>query len=313
MSQVTMKEMLEAGVHFGHQTARWNPKMKPYVFGARGGIYIIDLQKTVGMAQKASDYIKKIAGDGGRLIFVGTKKQARETIQEAAKKCGQFYMTERWLGGTLTNFETIKQGINRLRRLEQMKEKGEYALYAKKETIKMEKERIKLNQSFEGIKEMKELPSALFVVDLKKEHIAVTEAAKLGIPVVGMADTNSDPDLIDYPIPSNDDAIRAIKLFANLVADAYNEGAVLWEQKLRAMSDKQADVARELREKQAAEKAATAAAAAAPVVAAAGSGPAVMKKVKKRTFVAAGTAEDMETEGATEAVVETETAEEVKE
>ena len=249
MSQVTMKEMLEAGVHFGHQTARWNPKMKPYVFGARGGIYIIDLQKTVGMAQKASDYIKKIAGDGGRLIFVGTKKQARETIQEAAKKCGQFYMTERWLGGTLTNFETIKQGINRLRRLEQMKEKGEYALYAKKETIKMEKERIKLNQSFEGIKEMKELPSALFVVDLKKEHIAVTEAAKLGIPVVGMADTNSDPDLIDYPIPSNDDAIRAIKLFANLVADAYNEGAVLWEQKLRAMSDKQADVARELREK----------------------------------------------------------------
>jgi small subunit ribosomal protein S2 len=316
MSQVTMKEMLEAGVHFGHQTARWNPKMKPYVFGARGGIYIIDLQKTVTMAQKASDYIKKIAGDGGRMIFIGTKKQARETIQETAKKCGQFYMTERWLGGTLTNFETIKQGINRLRRLETMKEKGEYALYAKKEMIKMEKERVKLNSSFEGIKDMKELPAALFIVDLKKEHIAVTEAAKLGIPVIGMADTNCDPELIDYPIPSNDDAIRAIKLFSNLVADAYNEGAVLWEQKLRAMSDKQADVAREMREKQAAEKAATAAAAsAAPAVAAkpvAGGGPAVMKKVKKRTFVAAGTAEDLEVEGSAETPAE-ETAEESKE
>ena len=260
MSQVTMKEMLEAGVHFGHQTARWNPKMKPYVFGARGGIYIIDLQKTVAMAQ------------------------------EAAKKCGQFYMTERWLGGTLTNFETVKQGISRLRKLETMKEKDEYSLFAKKEVIQMEKERTKLNQSFEGIKEMKELPAALFVVDLKKEHISVTEAAKLGIPVVGMADTNSDPDLIDYPIPSNDDAIRAIKLFSNMVADAYNEGAVLWEQKLRAMTDKQADVAREMREKQAA--AAQVKSAAASVATAPTDGPAVVKRLKKRALVAAGTAEE---------------------
>jgi small subunit ribosomal protein S2 len=293
MSQVTMKEMLEAGVHFGHQTARWNPKMKPYVFGARGGIYIIDLQKTVTLAQTASQFVKKIAADGGRMIFVGTKKQARETIQEAAKKCGQFYMTERWLGGTLTNFETVKQGISRLKKLESMKEKDEYALFAKKEVIQMEKERSKLNQSFEGIKDMKELPAALFVVDLKKEHISVTEAAKLGIPVVGMADTNSDPDLIDYPIPSNDDAIRAIKLFSNMVADAYNEGAVLWEQKLRAMTDKQADVAREMREKQAAAAQAKTAAAttAAPTPT---DGPAVVKRLKKRTLVAAGTAEEQD-------------------
>jgi small subunit ribosomal protein S2 len=297
MSQVTMKEMLEAGVHFGHQTARWNPKMKPYVFGARGGIYIIDLQKTVTMAQSAAAFCRKIAGDGGRMIFVGTKKQARETIQEAAKKCGQFYMTERWLGGTLTNFETVKQGIARLRKLETMRDKDEYSLFAKKEVIQMEKERVKLNQSFEGIKEMKELPAALFVVDLKKEHIAVTEAAKLGIPVVGMADTNSDPDLIDYPIPSNDDAIRAIKLFTNMVADAFNEGAVLWEQKLRAMTDKQADVAREMREKQAAAaQAKTAAAAAVPpnTVTQQPGGPAVVKRLKKRALVAAGTAEEQD-------------------
>jgi small subunit ribosomal protein S2 len=275
MSQVTMKEMLEAGVHFGHQTARWNPKMKPYVFGARGGIYIIDLQKTVTLAQDAAKYVKKIASEGGRMIFVGTKKQAREVIQEAAKKCGQFYMTERWLGGTLTNFETIKQGINRLKKLEQMKENDEYSLYAKKEVIKMEKEREKLHQSFEGIKDMKELPAALFVVDLKKEHIAVTEANKLGVPVVGMADTNSDPEVCDYPIPSNDDAIRAIKLFSNMVADAYNEGAVVWEQKLRAMSDKQADVAREMKEKQVA---AAASKPAQPQQTAEG-GPAIVKRL----------------------------------
>jgi small subunit ribosomal protein S2 len=302
MPGVTMKEMLEAGVHFGHQTARWNPKMKPYVFGARGGIYIIDLQRTVTMAQDAAAYVKKVASEGGRMIFVGTKKQARETIQESAKKCGQFYMTERWLGGTLTNFETVKQGINRLRKLEQMKEKDEYALFSKKEVIKMEKERTKLNESFEGIKDMKELPAALFVVDLKKEHIAVTEANKLGIPVVGMADTNSDPDLCDYPIPSNDDAIRAIKLFANLVAESYNEGAVQWEHKLRAMSDKQADVAREMRERQ---QAAAATAAAAPAKAPTDGGPAVVKRVKKRALVAAGTAEEIDIAADTEAPTET--------
>jgi small subunit ribosomal protein S2 len=300
MSQVTMKEMLEAGVHFGHQTARWNPKMKPYVFGARGGIYIIDLQKTVAMAQKASEYVKQIAANGGRMIFIGTKKQARETIQEAAQKCGQFYMTERWLGGTLTNFETVKQGIARLKKLDAMKEKNEYELYAKKEVIQMEKERGKLQQSFAGIKDMKELPAALFVVDLKKEHIAVTEAQKLGIPVVGMADTNTDPDLIDYPIPSNDDAIRAIKLFSNMVAEAYNEGAVVWEQKLRAMSDKQADLQREMRAKQEADKAAAAEKKAAQVQTAApttAGGPAVVKRTTKKRLVTAGKADEIE-EGA---------------
>jgi small subunit ribosomal protein S2 len=311
MSQVTMKEMLEAGVHFGHQTARWNPKMKPYVFGARGGIYIIDLQKTVTMAQQAAQFVKKIAGEGGRMIFVGTKKQARETIKEAADKCGQFYMTERWLGGTLTNFETIKQGINRLRKLEQMKEKDEYKLYAKKEVLGFEKEREKLNETLEGIKEMKELPAALFIVDLKKEHIAVLEANKLGLPIVGMADTNSDPELCDYPIPSNDDAIRAIKLFTNMIADAYNEGAVVWEQKLRAMSDKQADVAREMKEREKETRAAK------PVVAApVEGGPAVVKRVKKRALVAAGTAEehDVESPDATpEAAAEGTETTEVKE
>lgn len=285
---VTMKEMLEAGVHFGHQVARWNPKMKPYVFGARGGIYIIDLQKTVGLAQEAAKFISKIAGDGGRMIFVGTKKQARETIQEAATKCGQFYMTERWLGGTLTNFETVKQGIDRLRKLDQMKEKGEYEGYTKKEAIGMEKERQKLTQILQGIRDMKEVPAAIFIVDLKKEHIAVEEARKLGIPVIGMADTNSDPDLIDYPIPSNDDAIRAIKLFTNMAAEAYLEGAAVWEQKLRAMSDKQADVAREMREKQAAQRDAQPSKSA-PAQAA---GPAIVKRAKKRTLVAAGTAEE---------------------
>ena len=307
MSQVTMKEMLEAGVHFGHQTARWNPKMKPYVFGARGGIYIIDLQKTVSLAQKAAQYVKKIAAEGGRMIFVGTKKQARETIQEAAKKCGQFYMTQRWLGGTLTNFETIKASINRLKKLEQMKEKDEYSLYNKKEVIGLEKERLKLTEMLEGIKEMKELPSALFVVDLKKEHIAVEEAKKLGIAVVGLADTNADPDLCDFPIPSNDDAIKAIKLFSNMVADAYNEGAVLWEQKIRAMTDKQADVAREMKEKATKPSAPAAKPVAAPVAApAAEGGPAVVKRVKKRALVAAGTADEIltVTEGEEEAPAE---------
>ncbi|MCC6276856.1 MAG: 30S ribosomal protein S2 [Oligoflexia bacterium] len=299
MSQVTMKEMLEAGVHFGHQTARWNPKMKPYVFGARSGIYIIDLQKTVGLAQKAAEFVKTIAANGGKMIFVGTKKQARETIQEAAQKCGQFFMTTRWLGGTLTNFETVRQGINRLKKLEQMKEKGEYDLLPKKEVIQLEKEREKLLASFEGIKDMKEVPAALFVVDLKKEHIAVEEARRLGIPVVGLADTNSDPDLIDYPIPSNDDAIRAIKLFSNMVAESYNEGAVVWEQKLRAMTDKQADVAREEKARAAERKAAATQAA----QAAGDGGPAVVKRAKKRTLVAAGTADDKEIEAETEAEV----------
>jgi len=298
---VTMKEMLEAGVHFGHQTARWNPKMKPYVFGARGGIYIIDLQKTVTLAQKAADYAKKIAGQGGRMIFVGTKNQARETVKEAAQKSGQFYITNRWLGGTLTNFQTIKNNIDRLKRLEQMKEKDEYALYKKKEVIRMEKEREDLLKNFEGIKDMRELPAALFVVDLKKEHIAVEEANRLRIPVIGIADTNCDPERCDYPIPGNDDAIRSIRLFSMMIADAYNEGAVVWEQKLRAMTDKAADAEREQTRtrRDAPERPERAPRGRGPrgeqkETTAPSAGPQVVKRTaKKRTLVAAGTAEEI--------------------
>ena len=301
---VTMKEMLEAGVHFGHQTARWNPKMKPYVFGARGGIYIIDLQKTVTLAQKAADFAKKISGNGGRMIFIGTKNQARETVKEAAEKCGQFYITNRWLGGTLTNFQTIKNNIDRLKRLEQMKEKDEYALYKKKEVIRMEKEREDMLKNFEGIKDMRELPAALFVVDLKKEHIAVEEANRLGLPVIGIADTNCDPERCNYPIPGNDDAIRSIRLFSMMIADAYNEGAVLWEQKLRAMTDKQADVEREAPARPRREDRPERSAPRTPGArgphrgdqkdAAPAPGPQVVKRApKKRTLVAAGTAEEI--------------------
>ncbi|PWU18841.1 MAG: 30S ribosomal protein S2 [Bdellovibrio sp.] len=245
MAQVTMKEMLDAGVHFGHQTQRWNPKMKPYVYTARGGIHIIDLQKTVARANRAADFVKSVAAKGGKLIFVGTKKQAVEPVQEAAQRCGQFYVTKRWLGGMLTNFETIKASIDRLRKIEQMKEKGELDFFTKKERAGIEKEYIRLNEFLVGIKEMKDAPSAMFVVDLPKEHIAVAEASRLKIPVVGIADTNSDPETIEFPIPGNDDAIRSIKLFANLVAEAFIEGAQEYQAKLRTQSDKASDVAAE--------------------------------------------------------------------
>lgn len=302
MAQVTMKEMLDAGVHFGHQTQRWNPKMKPYVYTARGGIHIIDLQKTVVRANKAADFVKDIAANGGRLIFVGTKKQAIEPIQEAAQKCGQYYVTKRWLGGMMTNFETIKSSIGRLRRIDQMKEKGEFNYLTKKERAKMEKEYLRLSDFLNGIREMKDMPSAMFVVDLPKEHIAVAEAKRLGMPVVAIADTNSDPESIEYPIPGNDDAIRSIKLFANLIADSYLEGAKIWEQKLRTMTDKQSDTAKEEKsagrdeapKKRAPAGRAPAAAAgkdAAPKRAA----PTVVKATKApRKLVAAGTAEEVE-------------------
>ena len=223
--QITMKEMLDAGVHFGHQVQRWNPKMKNYVFGVRSGIHIIDLQKSLVGAQRAIEFVRRIAAEGKRLIFVGTKKQAVEPIQEAAKKSGQYYVTKRWLGGTLTNFSTIKASIDRLRRFDIMKEKGEWNYFSKKERAGMEKEYQRLLEYLEGIREMREPPGAMFIVDLKKEHIAVAEAARLGIPVIGIADTNTDPSVIDFPIPGNDDAIRSIKLFSNLIAEAYNEGA----------------------------------------------------------------------------------------
>ncbi len=299
MANVTMKEMLDAGVHFGHQTQRWNPKMKNYVYTARGGIHIIDLQKTVVRANKAAEFVKKIAADGGSLIFVGTKKQAIEPIEEAAKKCGQYYVTKRWLGGMMTNFETIKASIDRLRKIDQMKEKGEIEFYTKKERAGIEKEYIRLSEYLNGIRDMKGAPAAMFVVDLPKEHIAVAEAKRLGIPVVAIADTNSDPESIEYPIPGNDDAIRSIKLFANLVADAYLEGAKEFEQKARSSTDKGSDLAKE---KEASTKEAAPerkgraprGAGAAKPEAKKSEGPAVVKVAKQRKLVAAGMAESVE-------------------
>lgn len=284
MPQINMKSMLDAGVHFGHQTTRWNPKMGPYVYSNRGGIHIIDLQKSVAGAHKAAEFMKAVAAKGGRVVFVGTKKQAVEPIKEAAQKCGQYYVTKRWLGGTLTNFASIKTRIDRLKRIEQMHEKGEINFYSKKERGTIQKEYEKLCAFLDGIKDMKDSPSALFVVDLNKEHIAVKEAKKLGIPVVGIADTNTDPTLVDYPIPGNDDAIRSIKLFTNLMVDSYLEGAKLYEERARSERDKS-------------EEAESSRVKAAPVAEASGSdsgGPAIVKVSRGRKMVAAGLGEDAE-------------------
>lgn len=293
MPQITMKNMLDAGVHFGHQTQRWNPKMKPYVYTARGGIHIIDLQKSVISARNAADYVKTVAANGGRMIFVGTKKQAVEPIREAATKCGQYHVTKRWLGGMLTNFQTIKTSIDRLKRIDQMREKGELEYFSKKERAKMEKESQRLSDYLDGIRDMKDAPVCMFVVDLNKEHIAVAEAKRLGIKVVGIADTNVDPEIIDFPIPGNDDAIRSIKLFANLVADAYLEGAKQYQEKVRSSgNDKQEDADEPVRSRATARQSRESAAA---VAAAGPGGPAVVKVSKaNRKLVAAGTAEDVE-------------------
>jgi len=222
---ITMRQMLEAGVHFGHQTKRWNPKMKPYIFGARNGIYIIDLQKTVVMARQAFRFVADLTSRGGHVLFVGTKKQAQDVIREEAARAGQFFVTSRWLGGTLTNFKTIKQGIDRLKTLEKMAEDGTFDRLPKKEVASLEREREKLEKNLGGVKEMTKLPRCVFVVDPKKEHIAIHEATRLGIPVIGVVDTNCDPDGIDFVIPGNDDAIRSIKLFTSKIADACIEGA----------------------------------------------------------------------------------------
>lgn len=293
MATITMKDMLDAGVHFGHQTQRWNPKMKPYVYTARGGIHIIDLQKTVVRANTAAEFVKKVASNGGKLIFVGTKKQAVEPILEAAQKCGQYHVTKRWLGGMLTNFETIKASIDRLRKIDQMKEKGEINFFTKKERARIEKEYLRLSEYLNGIRDLKESPSAMFVVDLPKEHIAVAEAKRLGIPVIGIADTNSNPEIIEYPIPGNDDAIRSIKLFANLVAESYLEGAKEYEQKLRSQTDKQSDLVKEKEADTAKEEKAPRRRGAPQKEAAAKKpeGPVVVKASKQRKLVAAGTAE----------------------
>ena len=224
MSVISMKQLLEAGVHFGHQTRRWNPKMKEFLFTARNGIYIIDLQKTVKKIDEAYYFIRDLAMEGGTVLFVGTKKQAQESIEQEAKRCEMFYVNQRWLGGMLTNFKTIQRRINKLRKIEKMEADGDFDLLPKKEVIQLKAEQEKHEKNLGGIKEMKKLPSAMFVVDPRKEHIAILEAKALGIPVVAIVDTNCDPDEADYPIPGNDDAIRAVKLIASKIADAVLEG-----------------------------------------------------------------------------------------
>lgn len=224
MSVISMKQLLEAGVHFGHQTRRWNPKMAPYIFTERNGIYIIDLQKTVKKVEEAYNFVRDLAAQGQTMLFVGTKKQAQEAVKEEAIRCDMFYVNERWLGGMLTNFQTIQQRINRLRELEDMEEKGVFEVLPKKEVITLRHEMEKLQKFLGGIKNMQKLPGALFVIDPRKERIAVAEARKLGIPIVGIVDTNCDPDEIDYIIPGNDDAIRAVKLLTAKIADAVLEG-----------------------------------------------------------------------------------------
>ena len=223
-SIISMKQLLEAGVHFGHQTRRWNPKMAKYIFTERNGIYIIDLQKTVKKVDEAYNFIRETAQNGGSILFVGTKKQAQEAMREEAVRCNQYYVNERWLGGMMTNFKTIQKRVARLRQLEKMEEDGTFDVLPKKEVLGLRHEMEKLNRNLGGIKEMKKLPAALFVVDPRKEHIAVLEARKLNIPIVATVDTNCDPDEVDYVIPANDDAIRAVRLLASKMADAVLEG-----------------------------------------------------------------------------------------
>ncbi len=223
MSVISMKQLLEAGVHFGHQTRKWNPKMSKYIFNSRNDIHIINLEDTVVLIDKAYDYIKSVASEGKTILFVGTKKQAQKAIEDEAKRCGMYYINSRWLGGTLTNFKTIRSRVERLNKLENMEKVGEFNLLPKKEVIKLKAERDKLEKNLGGIKEMTKLPDVLFVVDTKKEHIAVQEAKTLGIPVVALLDTNCDPEPIDYVIPGNDDAIRAVSLIAGAMANAVIE------------------------------------------------------------------------------------------
>lgn len=233
MAEISMKQLLEAGVHFGHQTSRWNPKMKPYIFGARNGIHIIDLQQTVSMFKDLETAVRNLAESGGNVLFVGTKKQAHEAIKEEAERCGMFYVHNRWLGGTLTNFSTIRQSIERLRKLEEMENDPKIVeALTKKEMLGIKREKEKLEQSLGGIKGMRKVPDAIFVVDPKQEEIAVKEARKLRIPVIAVIDTNCDPDMVDYKVPGNDDAIRAIRLFCAAIADAVIEGRTHYEQSM---------------------------------------------------------------------------------
>ena len=241
MAYVTMKELLEAGVHFGHQTKRWNPKMKPFIFGARNGIYIIDLQRTVGMFRTTYDFVVDTVAGGKSVLFVGTKKQARDAIYEEANRCEMFYVHNRWLGGMLTNFQTIRQSIDRLNHLNDIQNDGSLNLFPKKERLKLMKERAKLDNNLGGIRTMNGLPGALYIVDPKNEAIAVCEGRRLNIPIIAIVDTNCDPDDIDYIIPGNDDAIRAIRLITSRIADACLEGRARLEEKIQAQADKETE------------------------------------------------------------------------
>ena len=230
MATIQMKELLEAGVHFGHQTRRWNPKMKPFIFGKRNGIHIVDLQKTLRHFEEAAEFVREIAGNGGNVLFVGTKRQAQDTIRDEATRCGMFYMNHRWLGGTMTNFDTIKKSVKRFKEIEAALANEDSHL-TKKERIGLERQRRKMERAFGGIKDMDSLPDALFVVDTEHERIAVKEANRLDIPVIAVVDTNCDPEDIDFPIPGNDDAIRAIRLFTSRIADNVLEGLNLVDQR----------------------------------------------------------------------------------
>jgi small subunit ribosomal protein S2 len=261
-----MKQLLEAGVHFGHQTKRWNPKMKEYIFGERNGIYIIDLQKSIRLFRNAIQFVYELGSQGKALLFLGTKRQAQEVIREEAERCGMFYVNQRWLGGLLTNFVTIQKSVKRFRELEAMRTNGQYDLFSKKEVARLERERKKLEKNLSGIREMASLPDAIFVVDTNTESIAIKEARKLGIPVVGVADTNCDPQEVDYIIPGNDDALRAIRLITSTISQAYLDGRAVFEaqqkelaeqmEKQRQLQAQQAAAAREAAARAAAEAAA---------------------------------------------------------
>ena len=259
MGAISIKQLLEAGVHFGHQTRRWNPKMKPFIFGKRNGVHIIDLQKTLQLFKEAVDFLTQLAAQGKTVLFVGTKSQAQETVEEEARRCGMYWVNNRWLGGLLTNFPTVQNSIKRYRELESMRENGHYDKLAKKEVARLERERKKFEKNLLGIKDIDRCPDALFVVDSKQETIAIREAAKLKIPIVAIVDTNSDPDLIDFLIPGNDDALRAIKLFAGTMADAILAGKAVYSSRLEAemkeAQEKADKVAKEAAQRQAAKEA----------------------------------------------------------
>jgi small subunit ribosomal protein S2 len=241
MAKIKMKEMMQAGLHFGHQTRRWNPKMKPYIFGARNGIYIINLDITFKLFHKAQQFIADTVADGGSILFVGTKRQAQETVKEEAIRSGMHFVNHRWLGGMLTNYQTIRQGVERLKRYEAMQEDGSINQYKKKEILLMGKQQAKLERNLGGIKQLRGLPSAIFIIDPKREKIAVDEAKRLGIPVVAITDTNCDPDGIDYIIPGNDDAMKSIKLLTSKIADAALEGAAKLKETKQSNTDKEGD------------------------------------------------------------------------